>query len=77
MHHKQLEMLDKVNHPKHYNTNSIETIDIIKGSMAAYQFQGYLQGNILKYICRYRDKNGLEDVLKAQWYLNKLIEELK
>lgn len=68
---------DKVNHPKHYNSTSIETIDLIKGAMSQYQFHGYLQGNIIKYICRYREKNGLEDLEKSRWYLNKLIEDIK
>ena len=37
-------------------------------------FEYYLQGNIIKYLWRYRYKNGIEDLKKAQWYLNKLIE---
>ena len=37
-------------------------------------FENYLQGNIIKYIWRYNYKNGTEDLKKAQWYLNKLIE---
>jgi len=37
-------------------------------------FESYLQGNIAKYLWRYKYKNGLEDLKKAQWYLNKLIE---
>lgn len=40
-------------------------------------FEYYLQGNILKYIWRYRYKNGTEDLKKAQWYLNKLIQEVE
>ena len=36
-------------------------------------FEPYLQGNIAKYLWRYKYKNGLEDLKKAQWYLNKLI----
>ena len=38
-------------------------------------YEYYLQGNIIKYLWRYRYKNGVEDLKKAQWYLNKLIEE--
>ena len=37
-------------------------------------FEYYLQGNIMKYLWRYRYKNGVEDLKKALWYLNKLIE---
>ena len=40
-------------------------------------YEHYLQGNIIKYLWRYRYKNGTEDLKKAQWYLNKLIEEVE
>ena len=70
------EIMDMVNHPPHYNKAGIETIDAI---MAATNsgFEYYLQGNILKYVWRYRYKNGVEDLEKAQWYLSELIDELK
>tara|TARA_R110001592_G_C12630903_1_gene699142 strand:+ start:245 stop:550 length:306 start_codon:yes stop_codon:yes gene_type:complete len=64
---------DMVNHPVHYNKAGIETIDAI-GAATNEGFKYYLQGNILKYIWRYEYKNGVEDLEKAQWYLNKLIE---
>jgi len=70
---RQDELKDMVNHPDHYTNSSIETIDIIE-SVTAEGFQYYLEGNILKYLTRYRHKNGIEDLKKAQWYLNKLIE---
>jgi len=66
-------MKDMVNHPEHYTNSSIETIDMIE-SMTAEGFKYYLEGNILKYLTRYRHKNGIQDLKKAQWYLNKLIE---
>jgi len=64
---------DMVNNPSHYNQAGIECIDAI---MAATEngFEYYLQGNIMKYLWRYRYKNGIEDLEKAQWYLTKLIE---
>ena len=65
--------MDYVNHPPHYNASKIETIDIIE-SATEHGFEYYLQGNILKYMIRYRHKNGIQDLKKAQWYLNKLIE---
>jgi len=68
-----IEMSNMVDHPPHYNTASIETIDII-GSVTGDGFEFYLQGNIMKYLCRYPYKNGVEDLEKARWYLNKLIE---
>jgi hypothetical protein len=64
---------DMVNHPKHYNNAGIETIDALE-AMLTNGFDYYLQGNIVKYLWRYRYKNGVEDLKKAQWYLNKLIE---
>jgi len=64
---------DSVNHPEHYTKSSIETIDMIE-SATAEGFHYYLEGNILKYLTRYRHKNGIQDLQKAQWYLNKLIE---
>lgn len=70
---KQLK--DAVNNPQHYNHRGIECISAIEASMAPSQFQGYLKGNIIKYLWRYEYKNGLEDLKKAQWYLNKLIEK--
>jgi len=64
---------DMVNHPKHYNKAGIETIDALQ-AMLTDGFDYYLQGNIVKYLWRFRYKNGVEDLKKAQWYLNKLIE---
>ena len=69
-------MSDPVNKPAHYNVGGVEAIDAIV-SATNEQAEGYLQGNIMKYIWRYRYKNGLEDLQKAQWYLNKLIEVYK
>lgn len=74
---KLIEEIDMVNHPSHYTTGGIECIDIIKVIAENYAkpFCGLLVGNIVKYIYRAPNKNGLEDLKKAQWYLNKLIEE--
>jgi hypothetical protein len=65
---------DNVNHPPHYTKNDVECIDAIR-SATNEGYQYYLQGNIIKYMWRYRYKNGIEDLKKAQWYLEKLIEE--
>jgi C4-type Zn-finger protein len=56
--------------PAHYKQGNIETIEYILD-----QDMDYLEGNIIKYVSRYKFKNGLEDLKKAQWYLEKLIEE--
>jgi hypothetical protein len=69
--------LDNVNSPDHYNHNrlGIECIKAIEASMSADEFFGYLKGNILKYLWRYRYKNGKEDLQKAHWYLNELMNK--
>jgi|9_EtaG_2_1085328.scaffolds.fasta_scaffold00341_10 hypothetical protein len=67
---------DMVNHPPHYNQTGIECIDAIK-ACTEDGFQFYLQGNILKYLWRYRYKNGLEDLKKAKWYLSELIKAIE
>ena len=68
---------DPVNNPSHYNTGGVEAIQAIEASMSTEAFQGYLKGNCMKYIWRmsYKGK-AKEDTLKAQWYLNRLIETL-
>ena len=66
------ELEDMVNHPRHYNESGIECIDALE-AMLGDGFEAYLQGNIAKYLWRYKYKNGVEDLKKAQWYLNKLI----
>lgn len=65
-------MTEAVNHPKHYGgeDNPFEAIKIID----AYEMN-FIEGSILKYLLRYKKKNGLEDLKKAQWYLNFLIEK--
>ena len=65
--------LDMVNSPPHYNKAGVECIDAIQAATEE-GFEYYLQGNILKYLWRYRYKNGVEDLKKAKWYLEKLIE---
>ena len=67
-------MQDMINNPLHYNTSEIECIDAIE-AMLGDEFPAYLQGNITKYLWRFKNKNGVEDLKKAQWYLKKLIKE--
>jgi|TARA_S200002703_G_scaffold137757_1_gene127731 hypothetical protein len=66
---------DKVNKPNHYRKGNVECIDAIK-SACENGYEYYLQGNIIKYMWRYRhkNKNSLEDLLKAEWYLKELIK---
>ncbi len=64
---------DPIN-PSHYKRYRLEMIDNMQNSMTHDEFIGYLKGNIMKYISRFQDKNGLTDIKKAQWYLKKLAE---
>ena len=67
-------MDDNVNKPEHYQ-GEIECIEAIEAAMSNEEFIGYLRGNIFKYNWRYRNKNGIEDLRKAEWYLRKLIKK--
>ena len=68
---------DNVNAPQHYLHGRKETIDVITDCMTNDEFHGYLKGNILKYVSRYKFKGEpLEDLEKARWYLNRLIQEV-
>lgn len=68
---------DTINHPDHYKAGGIETIAYIKAKLTPEQFEGYLAGNVIKYISRYQHKNGAEDLKKARVYLNWLIDEME
>jgi hypothetical protein len=67
--------MDVVNKPPHYQ-GEVEAIDSIKSSMSYEAFKGYLQGNALKYVIRFDRKNGVEDLRKAEWYINRLIKHI-
>jgi len=67
---------DGVNNPPHYTKGSLETIEVMEEQMSKERFLGYLEGNIIKYVSRYEHKkNPIEDLKKAQWYMNKLVEK--
>jgi hypothetical protein len=67
-------MTDNVNSPAHYGQGNIEAIEYIKDFLTDDEYVGYLRGNIAKYMHRFRYKNGVEDLRKAEWYLKRLIE---
>ena len=71
--------LDMVNHPSHYKAkNGMEVIDVIEAFTANLSgYEATHTGNVIKYICRWKEKNGLEDLKKAQWYLNRLIKNIE
>ena len=67
---------DNVNHPTHYNESGIECIEAIRASLGD-EFPAYCKGNVMKYLWRYQYKNGIEDLKKAQVYLNWMVEYLE
>ena len=65
---------DPVNKPSHYGQGSIEAIEYIQDLLTDEELKGYYRGNVAKYLHRWRYKNGLEDLKKANYYLTKLIQ---
>tara|TARA_B100000214_G_scaffold100086_1_gene69751 strand:+ start:5029 stop:5283 length:255 start_codon:yes stop_codon:yes gene_type:complete len=64
-----------VTNPPHYRQGDIECIEAIKAACGEDGYDGYLQGNIIKYIWRFKHKGRAQDDLgKARWYLNELIK---
>ena len=71
---KQDELKDNIN-PSHYKQGKVECIDAIESATTNKTgIEAFYVGNIIKYLWRYESKNGLEDIKKAKWYLDKLIE---
>lgn len=69
---------DVVNHPSHYTQGGIECIDAIKAATVGKEpMEAVCVANVVKYLWRYEEKNGLEDVKKARWYLERLIKEME
>lgn len=67
--------MDSIN-PDHYKKGDIECIEAIKASMSREEFLGYLKGNAIKYLWRYRNKkNAVEDLQKCIWYTERLKDE--
>lgn len=76
---KQLDTGDAVDHPSHYQSETgLETIDVIESfTFDLTGIEAFDTGNILKYICRWKNKNGVQDLKKAKWYLQHLIDHLE
>ena len=68
-----------VSHPSHYQSKSgLEVIDVIEAFTAELKgIEATDTGNVIKYICRWKDKNGVQDLEKAMWYLQHLIDHVK
>lgn len=67
-------MADNVNHPAHYETGKFECIDVMVETQGVEATQDFCVCNALKYVYRHKKKNGIEDLQKAIWYLNKAVE---
>jgi len=72
MSNKTTQTKNNVDHPAHYNQGSIEIIDAIEDWKLNFH-----AGNVVKYVARYEHKNGIEDLKKARWYLDRLISNLE
>ena len=67
---------DMVNHPPHYNVGGFEVIDIIQAFTEGLNgAAAYATGNIIKYVLRWHRKNGLEDLKKAKWYIDYILDK--
>ena len=70
--------IDMVNHPSHYTQGGIECIDALKAAtISKTGIEAVCTANAIKYLWRYEEKNGIEDVKKARWYIDRLIKELE
>lgn len=61
----------------HYRAKKVQPWTAMEAWMSPTEFEGFLRGNVIKYIARYRDKDGLKDVYKAKHYLERLVELLE
>ena len=68
--------LDVVNSPAHYNQGGIECIEAIEAMLNPEEFIGYCRGNSMKYRWRFRAKNGVEDLRKAEWYEKRMLSTI-
>lgn len=70
--------IDIVNHPPHYNKGKVECIDALEAATADLTgIEAVCTANAIKYLWRWKAKGGKEDLKKAQWYINKLMETTK
>lgn len=68
---------DNVNHPLHYASGKIECIDALEAATSGLEgIEAFCTANAIKYLWRWKYKNGIEDLRKSIWYINYLIEHL-
>ena len=70
-------MTDLVNHPPHYTQGGIECIEAIEAALTPEEFCGYCKGNVIKYVWREQHKGATESLLKAIWYMQRLLDTTK
>ena len=66
--------VDMVNHPSHYESGKYECIDVMLETQGKEDLMAFCLCNAFKYLYRHKNKNGIEDIKKAKWYLDKYIE---
>ncbi len=74
---QQSDQIDLVNSPPHYTHGDIECIDAIRAALGPEGFAAFCRGNVIKYNFRCDHKGGVQDVEKARWYLDKLIDTMR
>ena len=67
-------MIDNVNHPSHYETGKFECIDVMEETQGKDAVMNFCMCNAFKYLYRHNRKNGIEDIKKAKWYIEKYVE---
>lgn len=70
---KKIGPKDSVTEPPHYKNLAIDTLELMSVNFSDEAYMGFLEGNVLKYVMRYKMKNGVQDLRKAQYYLDLLI----
>jgi len=69
---------NNINHPNHYTQGNIECIEALKAATSKLNgIEAICTANAIKYLWRWKDKNGIEDLNKAKWYIDRLIKEVK
>ena len=79
MDHNDISKVDMVAHPPHYQSKTgLEAINVIEAFTSDLKgIEATDTGNVIKYICRWKHKNGIEDLKKARWYLDHLINHVQ
>ena len=71
---KKTDQFDPVNNPSHYTSGKFECIDVMEDAIGLQETKDFCICNAFKYLFRFKKKNGIEDIKKARWYLDKYIQ---